>query len=375
MSPARQVIPTLPLEPVVTFSHIERLTNNRAMFEHANGTQRRTEHGYCTDDNARLLVVASRERGDVALRFSTLALNVLLSAQSSEGKFCNRLSLTGGWTDKPSTEDCWGRAIWGLGVAAAGNENASIRERAFAALDLAISQRSVYSRAMAFAALGVADAYVVRPTPAARRFLVDAIAVIDPVGSLTASVNPSWVWPEPRLRYANATLAEALLAAATALHAEPDSEDREDREDREDGVNSEHAERTGLAMLRWLLAEESPNGHLSVVGSAGRDIISTTPQFDQQPIEVAAMADACARAASITGDPHWETGVTLAVDWFRGANDVGLVMFDAESGGGYDGLHADRVNLNQGAESTLAYVSTMQQARLQSDRRVTEPAA
>jgi hypothetical protein len=346
-------------EPVVTFSHIERLTNSRAMFEHANGTRHRPEHGYCTDDNARLLVVASRERDDVALRFSTLAVNVLLSAQSTEGKFCNRLSLNGAWTDKPSTEDCWGRAIWGLGVAAASNENASIRERAFAALDTAIIQRSVYSRAMAFAALGVADSYAVRPTPAARQFLVDAIATIDPVGLLTSSVDPSWVWPEPKLRYANATLAEALLAAGAALTGD-------------DSNSGASAVRTGLAMLQWLLETESPNGHLSVTGSGGRDANSPTPQFDQQPIEVAAMADACARAARITGDPHWETGVTLAVNWFLGANDVGLVMFDPVSGGGYDGLHADRVNLNQGAESTLAYVSTMQQARLQHDRRLTE---
>jgi hypothetical protein len=178
-------------------------------------------------------------------------------------------------------------------------------------------------------------------------FLDDAIKVL---GVLPASIDPTWVWPEPRLRYANATLAEALIAAGNA-------------------IGHEVALHSGVAMLTWLLELESQMGHLSVVGTTGRERSSVLPQFDQQPIEVAAMADACARAVTVTGDPSWERGVSLAVEWFQGANDAGLVMFDPVSGGGYDGLHVDRVNLNQGAESTLAYVSTMQQARLQ-ERRI-----
>ena len=119
----------------------------------------------------------------------------------------------------------------------------------------------------------------------------------------------------------------------------------------------------GLTMLAWLLELETPRGHLSVTGAAGRGPDDSGPQFDQQPIEVAAMADACWRACIATGDHAWTRGVAAAAGWFTGDNDLGLPMYDDVSGGGFDGLHADRVNLNQGAESTLALISTMQRAR------------
>jgi uncharacterized protein YyaL (SSP411 family) len=194
----------------------------------------------------------------------------------------------------------------------------------------------------------VTDYFVVKRSAVAKAFLEDAIPVI---GTLAFPIDPVWVWPEQRLRYANAALAEALIAAGSAL-------------ERSDALDS------GVAMLHWLLETQSANGHLSVVGTAGRERESPTPQFDQQPIEVAALADACVRAYSVTGDDRWDRGISMAVEWFLGANDAGVAMFDPGSGGGYDGLHIDRVNLNQGAESTLAYVSTMQHARAQHERHL-----
>jgi hypothetical protein len=122
----------------------------------------------------------------------------------------------------------------------------------------------------------------------------------------------------------------------------------------------------GLDLLGWLLDRETTGGHLSVtpVGGSGRSDVG--PRFDQQPIEVAAMADACHRAHLVTGHDRWLHGVALAVGWFNGHNDVGVSMADPISGGGYDGLMATGPNLNQGAESTLALISTMQHAaRLQ----------
>ena len=86
--------------------------------------------------------------------------------------------------------------------------------------------------------------------------------------------------------------------------------------------------------------------------------------FDQQPIEVAALAEACARAYQLTRDESWVLGVTSCMAWFLGENDGGVQMWDPESGGGYDGLEAGGANRNQGAESTLAFVSTCQMARL-----------
>src|SRR4029079_15091017 len=120
-----------------------------------------------------------------------------------------------------------------------------------------------------------------------------------------------------------------------------------------------------LAMLGWLLESElaTGSGHLSVVGVEGRGPGDSGPRFDQQPIEVAAMADACWRAHGVTGDRFWLRGVKAAAEWFAGVNDSGLVMHGPVSGGAYDGRSAACVNLNQGAESSLAFISTMQRAQ------------
>ena len=326
-------------ERAYSFDHIERLSDHHGLYEHARHTTRRAEHGYCTDDNARLLVVTSREPDHgAAHRLSRLALGFVLDAQSADGSVRNRKNRHGRWTDHFGTEDCWGRSVWGLGVAAARHEDHSIREWADRGLGAAMRQRSEWPRAMAYAVLGACEvAGDHRHRAAACQLMVDALAVIGPVPA------GDWHWPEPRLRYGNAVLAEAVVAAGIALNRSDDVE-------------------RGLHMLDWLLRLELHSGHLSVTGVGGRGPNDMSPQFDQQPIEVAAMADACARAFDVTGDHRWVEGVDAAAAWFNGDNDAGLVMFDRSSGGGYDGLHADAVNLNQGAESTLALISTMQRA-------------
>ena len=328
------------MTPDDRFDHLVALSDGHGLFEHAEGLVPRPEHGYCTDDNARLLALTSLQRDAGAPhRLGRLALHFLSEAQGSDGRCRNRMDASGRWTDQPGTEDCWGRSLWGLGWAAVHHENPAFRHCAQRMFDNGASQRSPWSRAMAFAAVGAADVLVVdRDNERARSLLHDAVEVI----GVAPSEGP-WRWPEPRLRYANATLAEAMIAAGAAL----DSPAHLDQ---------------GLTMLRWLLDLETAGGHLSVTGTSGRGRGDDGPQFDQQSIEVAAMADACWRALTVTGDDEWRRGIVAATAWFHGENDAGLVMFDVVSQGGYDGLHADRVNLNQGAESTLAYVSTMHRA-------------
>lgn len=322
------------------FDHLETMTDGRGLFEHADGTRRRVEHGYCTDDNARLLVVTARE-DDVgaACTLSRVALTFTLSAQVPDGRSHNRMNASGRWTDRPTTDDCWGRTLWGLGVAATQHDDIAVSALAMAGFDLGIRQRSRWPRAMAFATLGAVDVVAENPDHhRARALIEDALVVIG------HPARQSWVWPERRLSYANATLAEATIAAGFEL-------------------DDDQVLARGLAMLRWLLDVETKAGHLSVTGVGGRERTDDQPQFDQQPIEVAAMADACWRAHKVTGDGEWLNGVRLAAAWFEGANDTGASMRDHGSGGGFDGLLVDGVNLNQGAESTLALISTMQRAR------------
>ena len=157
----------------------------------------------------------------------------------------------------------------------------------------ASGQRSPHRRAMAFAALGAAELLVVEPRHSkALRLLADAVVTIGPV-----SADDTWPWPEERLSYANAALPEALIAAGSLL-------------DRPEVLAD------GLLLLRWLLDRQVVDGHLSPVPVAGAGRDDRPPAFDQQPIEVAALADACARAESVTGDAAWRSGVELAIGWF-----------------------------------------------------------
>jgi len=121
--------------------------------------------------------------------------------------------------------------------------------------------------------------------------------------------------------------------------------------------------RRGLDLLAWLVEFETVDGHLSPTPVAGRGAEDAKSGFDQQPIEVSTLADACARATAVDANPIWPDGVRAAAAWFEGDNDAGKTMWVPDTGGGYDGLHADGVNLNQGAESTMAVISTLQQAR------------
>jgi len=323
------------------FAHLLHMTDHQGTFEHALLTEPRREHGYCVDDMARVLIVASREpasTGEVN-GLARKALTFLNDAQAFDGACRNRKSASGRWTDDPTTNDHWGRALWALGTAAAHSDVSLVRRLAAIQFERAAKARSPHSRAMAFAAIGAAELAAVQPGHAAAlRLLTDYAA------SIRMPVDSGWIWPEPRLTYANALLPEAMIAVGVAL---------------EDAALQDR----GLDTLEWLLDSETVDGHLSPTPVAGRGPGDVAPGFDQQPIEVASLADACARAASVDPRPAWPEGLRAAAAWFDGDNDLGLPMWDPETGGGFDGMHADRVNLNQGAESTLAALSTMQQAR------------
>jgi hypothetical protein len=328
-------------QPVL--DHLERLTDARGLFEHALHAVPRREHGYCVDDAARGLVVMCRdpEPGPAALRLARCYLAFVLDALAPTGACHNRMAVDGRWRDEPALGDWWGRALWGLGVAATSAPTPAMRAQALDGFHTAAQGRSPHVRSMAFATLGAAELLRKRPgDAAARRLLTDALAMI----AEAADDDARWPWPEERLSYANASMAEALIVAGDALPDGP-------------------ALSRGLSLLKFLLRTETRDGHLSVtpVGGRGRD--DAGPGYDQQPIEVSALADACASALRITRQSSWRAGVSLAWGWFLGDNDSATPMFDPRTGAGYDGLEPHGRNLNQGAESTLAMLATAQQAR------------
>jgi hypothetical protein len=325
--------------PAPSFAHLGRLTDDTGLFEHSRHAIARREHGYCTDDVARGLVVTSREPDPPAavLRLAECYLTFLTHAQDATGAFHNRLGHDRRWADGAGVGDWWGRALWGLGTAAARSPARWIREEARTAFALGAARRSPHPRAMVFAGLGAAEILRAHPGDmAAATLLRDAATAVGTVGDA-----PEWPWPQPKLTYANAALAEVVIAAG---HLGADR----------------NLLATGLRMLTWLRDIQTVDGRLSVVPVAGWLRGTPRGRHDQQPIEVAALADACATAAAVTGVAGWNAVVRMAGAWFLGDNDAAAAMWDPDTGGGYDGLTPNGPNLNQGAESTLALISTLQ---------------
>ena len=333
-------------DPGPRFDHLRRLSTGSGLFEHADLDQPRPEHGYCVDDVARGLVVVCREPDpDESLQaLAETYLSFTLAALQPDGSCHNRMRADGSWADEPSLGDWWGRAVWGLGVAANQGPSPQFRRRARQGFARAAgARRSPHLRPGVFAALGAAELAAADPAdPDAQGLLahvVRAVGIPSP-----AMVDPFWPWPERWLTYANAAVAEAMLAAGSVLG---------------DTAARDH----GLRLLDFLIRIETRDGHFSVTPVGGRDRAAPEPGFDQQAIEVSSLADACARAYDLTGQERWRRAVKMAWAWFLGDNDARTPMFDPATGAGFDGLEKSGRNLNQGAESTLAALSTAQQAR------------
>ncbi len=323
------------------YTHLAALSDGIGLFEHALLEAPRPEHGYCVDDVARGLLVTVREPDQTPLLagLTETYLRFLLSALDASGKCHNRMNQAGEWTDAPELGDWWGRAVWGLGTAAVLAPLPLTRRRALRGFITASGQRSPHLRAMAYAAIGASEVLLAYPNNSHARGLLR-----DSIHHLRSARSSEWAWPEDRLGYGNGSVVEALIAGGAAL--------------RDDDVIE-----SGLTLLRFLLEIEHRDDHFSVTGTDGRGRRDTEVQFDQQPIEVAALADAVARAFDVTGDREWLAPLELAWSWFDGRNDSGIAMFDPTTGAGYDGLERDGRNENRGAESTLAGLSTYQQAR------------
>jgi hypothetical protein len=328
------------ISPRPTFLHLKRLTTKFGLQEHALFDVPRPEHGYCVDDVARGLILLCRESelDSTELAMLELYLDFTLRAVSEDGGCHNRMDSEGMWVDTPGKGDWWGRAMWGLGFAAAHAPLAGQRARAVEGFHMLARATSPDLKALSFASLGAGELLLAYPDDS------KALSVLKGVRTrLTRPIAANWIWPEKRLSYSNGSVAEAVILIGWVLG---------------DASTLAH----GISMLEFLLEIETTSGHFSVTPVDGREDDEIGIGFDQQPIEIAAIADACARAFQVTGESCWAEEVERAWSWFLGNNDIGVPMFDPQTGGGYDGLHDRGPNMNQGAESTISMLSTAQQA-------------
>jgi glycosyltransferase involved in cell wall biosynthesis len=339
--------------PELNLDHLYHMTDSTGIFQHANFAAPNHAEGYCTDDNARALILAVQlgQLEEAPKRVRTLATTYAafldFAFNPKTARFHNFLSIDRRWLDEQGSEDCHGRAIWALGTAVGHSPHWSSQtkaERLFAQALPAVLEFSS-PRAWAFSLLGIHD-YL-------RQRKGDRLA-IDVRQELTGRLmtifdkvaEPGWTWFEEGLTYDNAKLAHALIVSGRA-------------------TGQKNVCERGIEALRWLVGvQTSQHGKLRPIGSNGfyrRN--STRADFDQQPIEAHTTLAACLEAYRATSDPWWYEQAQRAFDWFLGWNDLGEALYCPQTGGCRDGLHADRSNENQGAESMLAFLLSLTEMR------------
>jgi glycosyltransferase involved in cell wall biosynthesis len=335
--------------PDVKLDHLRALTDDTGILQHAIYTVPNRNHGYCTDDNARALVAAmlywELTEDESILPLASKYLSFLHYAYDAERRhFRNLFSYDRHWeAGLEFSDDVLGRSLWGLGatVAIAPNEGTlALASRMFCSA-LATIEGVSSPRAWAFTLVGIhyylrrfsGDSYVRRSREALASRLY---AEFEKHGT------EEWAWCEDTVTYANGKLPHALLLSGQWLPAPAMIEQ-------------------GLKALRWLLARQTDGrDRLNLIGNQGwmtRD--GTRAQFDQQPIDAMALVEACAEAYRCTKDGFWLRKVNWCLEWFLGNNVTESVIYDASTGGCRDGLHANGPNLNEGAESTLAWLISL----------------
>ncbi|MDP2807771.1 MAG: glycosyl transferase family 1, partial [bacterium] len=348
--PMRPLNEQLAILPGIKLDHLMRMTDYIGIFQHARHNVPNFAEGYCTDDNSRALIltVLLESLGIInPLRLDDLTSRFLgfvrYAWDAKTARFGNFLSFQRNWVDAGFSEDSHGRAVWALGTCIGLSKNQGFSQMAAEIFEQALTPVSSFSspRAWAFALIG-ADEYQQRfPGDRAARSRMETLA-----NSLMRlydeNSSDQWKWFEQSLSYDNAMLPHALIAGGRALA-------------------NEKMLRSGIDALQWLTAvQTSSRGHFQPVGT---DRIfergKSKPVFDQQPIEAYSAVSACLEAYRTTKDQHWYNEAEKAFQWFLGANDLGIPLYETANGGCYDGLHVDRVNRNQGAESTLAFLLSL----------------
>jgi hypothetical protein len=344
--------------PVLKLDHLERMTDDTGMFQHAVFSVPNYSEGYTTDDNARALIVTvqleevnslSRAEADPQqlTRVQELGnryLAFLWHAFHPEKKrFRNFMSYDRRWLEEVGSEDSHGRALWALGMVLARSKHEGLQGMAGRLFEAALPAVAEFisPRAWAFSLLGIH--HYLRRYPGDRAVLTIRDTLVERIlEQFKAKRSPDWPWLEDIVTYCNPVLPQVLLQYGQANH-DPE------------------AIKIALESLAWLIKiQQSERGWIMPIGNQGfyrRG--GQISYFDQQPVEVHALLSACLDAYRVTKDPAWYDSATYAFEWFFGRNALGVSVYDKVTGGCRDGLHIDRLNENQGAESTLAFIQSL----------------
>ena len=359
-APSRESLITKTLDqrprelPELKLNHLSRMTDSTGVFQHAVFSVPNFSEGYCTDDNARafILGVLLGELGEESERVRTITTTCAAflhhAFDTNKERFHNHMSFDRHWLDDCGSEDCQGRALWALGTGVGRSGSRSLQMLAGQLFARALPAFTSFTspRAWAFGLMGIHE-YLRRLSGDSLVTQTREVLTSRLMELFQRAAGEDWCWFEDELSYDNAKLAHALILSG---HATGQTE----------------VLAVGLQALRWLnRLQVSEKDHFRPIGSNGfyrRGEVRA--HFDQQPIEAQATVSACLEAYRTTSDLWWYEQAQRAFDWFLGWNDLGLELYSPESGGCGDGLHVDRVNGNQGAESSLAFLLSLAEMRL-----------
>jgi glycosyltransferase involved in cell wall biosynthesis len=353
--------------PELNLNHLTRMTDDTGMLQHSIFTIPNRSEGYSTDDNARALILAVLleqpgkdciEKTDPPSASSGLYLSFLEHAfNPAKVGFRNFLRYDRRWNESMGSEDSHGRSVWALGTVLGRSKDQGLRGAAGRLFEFSLPKVLEFTspRAWAYSVMGIQDYLQAYPGDRDAQKIRSALTrrLFDMYESIR---TPNWKWFENVLAYGNARLAQALLMAGSAS-----SDDR--------------MVSAGLEALGWLMETQrcETDGHFVPIGSQGfYRQGGHKARFDQQPIEAAGAVSACSLAYRVTGDERWRRQACSAFNWFLGDNDLQLSLYDSATGGCRDGLHPDRSNENQGAESTLSFLMSLVEMRaLQASEQTT----
>lgn len=335
--------------PQPKFDHLYRLTDDVGIIQHANFIVPNRKHGYSTDDNARALITVLLAedllfKDELLDNLKYLYLSFLLHAfNEKNGRFRNFLGYDRRWLEDKGSEDCHGRAVWSLGNSVALAKEKEFGDQALIVFDRAVSVLSKFKspRALSFGLVGI-HAYLERfgGDSKIRRFRESIANHL--FGLYSSNASDRWSWIEDTLTYDNGKIPQALLMSGQWLQ-------------RGDMVEA------GLRSLEWLIKiQTNKKGYFTPIGNSGwhpRD--GGKARFDQQPLEANSIVEACVEAFKITQDSKWITEARHCFEWFLGRNDLNISLYNYKTGGCYDALTPTGPNLNQGAESTLAWLLSL----------------
>jgi glycosyltransferase involved in cell wall biosynthesis len=350
-----KTLATRPAElPEINLEHVRLMSDGTGVLQHAAFNVPRYDHGYCLDDNARALLLmaliedtgaedakAVRWLAGRYLAFVSHAFN------QERGRFRNFMSYSRQWLEEYGSEDSHGRALWALGTVVGRSRDPGKQSLGGYLFHAALPVVTTFTspRAWAFSLLGI-DEYLRAfegdsNVQAVREVLAERL-----LDCFRRTSVRDWPWFENHLTYSNARLSQALLVSGSRM-------------------GREEMAAAGTSSLAWLASIQcSEDGYFSPIGSngffrrGGRKAL-----FDQQPLEACGMVSACLEAGRVTGETRWAEHARRSFSWFLGQNHLQLPLYDAATGGCRDGLHADRVNENQGAESTLSFLLALSEMR------------